>query len=78
MFLEGRPIAEGTGHREGRRLLAQMYRQHVGGELPPIALEERGKPYFTQGPWHFSISHTDRHVFCALSKSRVGDRKSVV
>ena len=72
MFLEARPIQPGTGHQEGRRLLAQMYGKYVGGSVPEIALTERGKPYFLGSSWHFSISHTKRHVFCALSKTNIG------
>ena len=40
--------------------------------MPPILVEERGKPYFADSPWHFSISHSKRHVFCALSHKPVG------
>ena len=72
MYLEGRQISEGNGHREGRRLLEKMYRQYAGGPMPPILVEERGKPYFADSPWHFSISHSKRHVFCALSHKPVG------
>ena len=61
-----------TGHEEGRKLLRQLWQTHVGGEMPEIALEERGKPYFVDSPWHFSISHTKRRVFCALSPVPIG------
>jgi len=60
------------GHREGRKLLAAMYREVTGEEMPPIATEKWGKPYFTEGTWHFSVSHTKRHVFCALAQQPVG------
>ena len=72
MYLEGRQISEGNGHREGRRLLEKMYRQYAGGPMPPILVEERGKPYFADSPWYLSISHSKRHVFCALSHKPVG------
>ena len=72
MFLEGRKIGQETGHAAGRQLLAEMYRQYVGGKMPEIALTERGKPYFLDSPWHFSISHSKGHVFCALSKKNIG------
>ena len=61
-----------TGHEGGRKLLRQLWQTHVGGEMPEIALEERGKPYFVDSPWHFSISHTKRRVFCALSPVPIG------
>ena len=72
MFLECEPIGEETGHRAGRALLARMYEAYVGGPMPAIAVTERGKPYWTGSPWHFSISHTQRHVFCALSRKPIG------
>ena len=65
--LEGR-----SGHDLGRALLAQLYETHVGGTLPPIRVEPKGKPYFADSPWHFSISHTKRHVFCVLADRPVG------
>lgn len=72
MFLEGREIAETTGHEAGRALLREMYLRYVGGPVPDITVTERGKPYFVDSPWKFSISHTPRHVFCALSKNNIG------
>lgn len=71
MVFAGKEISPGTEHTEGRRLLTELYRQHYGADLPPIFITDRGKPYFAQGP-HFSITHTDRHVFCALSDRPVG------
>ena len=61
-----------SGHDAGRALLRQLYREETGEELPAIVTAERGKPFFADGPWHFSISHTPRHAFCALSDSPVG------
>ena len=61
-----------TGHDAGRQLLAQLYRQETGEDLPPILNTPRGKPYFEDSPWHFSISHTPKHAFCALSKHNLG------
>ena len=72
MVIRGEQIAPGTGHEEGRKLLSQMYARYAKEPMPEIILEERGKPCFAQGDWHFSISHTDRHVFCALSQRRIG------
>lgn len=61
-----------TGHEAGRALLAELYRAETGQALPPIGVTDRGKPYFAGSVWHFSISHTKRHAFCALSKCPVG------
>ena len=60
------------GHEDGRKLLRQLFETHVGGEMPPISIGERGKPYFADHPIHFSITHTPSHVFCALSHCPIG------
>ncbi len=65
-------LQPGQGHTAGRRLLAQMYREITGKPLPEIAIAPGGKPYFPDGSLHFSISHTKRHVFCAVSDRPVG------
>lgn len=61
-----------TGHEAGRELLEKMYRELLQEPMPPIAVTERGKPYFTEGDLYFSISHTPRRVFCALAENPVG------
>ena len=61
-----------TGHEAGRALLASLYRRETGMELPEIRLTDRGKPYFPDSGWHFSISHTKGHAFCALSTHNIG------
>ncbi len=71
MLLKGKRIEPGTGHEEGRTLLAELYRQYAGADMPPVLVAERGKPYFENGP-HFSITHTRHHVFCALSEKPIG------
>lgn len=60
-----------TGHDAGRQLLARLYREETGEDLPEILTTDRGKPYFPDSPWHFSISHTPRHAFCVLSRNNV-------
>lgn len=72
MLLAHENIAPGQGHAAGRALLARLYLQHTGKPMPPIAVTELGKPYFTEGSLHFSITHTPNHVFCALSDRPVG------
>ena len=72
MFLEWEPIGDCTGHQTGRALLGRMYEKYVGGSQPAIAVTERGKPYWPDSIWHFSISHTPRHAFCALSPAPIG------
>lgn len=61
-----------TGHEAGRQLLRQMYEEVTGQALPALSVTERGKPYIPHSPWHFSISHTKDHVFCALARCPVG------
>ncbi len=61
-----------TGHGAGRILLRELWDAHIGGKMPEIAIADRGKPYLVDSPWHFSISHTKKRVFCALSEVPVG------
>ena len=61
-----------TGHEAGRQLLAELYREETGKDLPEICTTDRGKPYFPDSSWHFSISHTPKHAFCVLSENHVG------
>ena len=72
MKIAGESLNGRSGHEAGRELLARLYREETGEALPEIAVADRGKPYFVGSPWHFSISHTKQHVFCALSDRPVG------
>jgi phosphopantetheinyl transferase len=72
MFYSCMELENLTGHEAGRLLLLQLWQTHAGGELPRIAVTDRGKPFFPDSPWHFSISHTPRHAFCVLSRCPVG------
>ena len=72
MFLLGQALNGRDGHEVGRALLAQLYRDATGEKLPPIEVTDRGKPYFSDGNWHFSISHTEHFAFCALSRNNIG------
>lgn len=65
--LEGEPQ-----HEAGLRLLRVLYRAETGEDIPEIARTATGKPYFVDAPWHFSISHTKNHAFCALSRENLG------
>ena len=65
--LEGR-----SGHRAGRWLLSVLYHEETGKPLPEICFTDRGKPYFKDSPYHFSITHTKKHAFCVLSTRNVG------
>lgn len=72
LALEARAIAPGEGHAAGRALLKAMAEAYTGKPMPEIAVTDRGKPYFVEGGLHFSISHTKKHVFCALSNRPIG------
>ena len=61
-----------SSHEVGRMLLSQLYDAHVGEPMPQILTESKGKPYFADSGWHFSISHTKRHAFCVLADVPVG------
>ena len=67
MFLLWEALDGRSGHEVGRELLAKLYLQATGENLPPIAVTPRGKPYFPGGGWHFSISHTENFAFCVLT-----------
>lgn len=72
LMLDFRVIAPGEGHAAGRALLREMTETYTGKPMPSICVSAHGKPYFETGDLHFSISHTKRRVFCALSDSPVG------
>lgn len=61
-----------SGHQVGRELLAELYFQKTGQNLPPIRVAPRGKPYFENSGLHFSISHTKGHAFCVLAERPIG------
>ena len=67
MKMRWRRLDGRDGHTVGRELLRELV-----GELPPIRVTERGKPYFETGGPHFSISHCENHVFCVVSSRNVG------
>ena len=61
-----------SGYQAGRELLKQLYTEHFGGEMPEVLIADRGKPYFSTGNVHFSVSHTKAHAFCVLADREVG------
>ncbi len=72
MHILGEALLGRSGHEAGRQLLERLYFQVTGEALPEIAIAPGGKPCFVGSPWHFSISHTPRHVFVALHTAPVG------
>lgn len=65
-------LEQESGHQAGRRLLAALWQRCSREPMPELAVSPRGKPYFPNSHWHFSISHTHRHAFCILSTQPVG------
>lgn len=72
ILLAGEPLNGRSRHEAGRQLLKRLYREYTGRDCPEIRVTDRGKPYFLGDAVHFSISHTSRHVFCALSGTPIG------
>lgn len=71
MRLASCPLDGLTGHEAGRALLARLYREETGEALTTIVKSERGKPFFADSPWYFSISHTQKHAFCVLDRENI-------
>ena len=72
IYLASAELDGRSGHGVGRGLLSQLFDAHVGGQMPQILHGPKGKPYFAEGDWHFSISHTKRRAFCVLADVPVG------
>lgn len=72
MIFGSMELAGRSGHETGRLLLNNLWQEYMAGEMPEIAVTDRGKPYFADSPWHFSISHTKRRAFCVLHDAPVG------
>ena len=63
---------DGDGHKTAYALLQTLWQEETGRPLPEIARTELGRPYFAGEEIYFSITHTKKHAFCALSDSPVG------
>lgn len=62
-----------SGSRDVRSLLRYAIREMYGIPLPAIDKTEAGKPLFPDRPEiHFSLSHSKRHVMCAVGDAPVG------
>ncbi len=72
VHIQGRPLNGHSGHEAGMALLQALFLQVTGREMPPIVVSPGGKPDFENAAWHFSITHTRTHVFCALAQCPVG------
>lgn len=70
--LEGQKTEGKDGHTVAYALLEKLWTEETGRPVPPIARTDRGKPYFPGEALHFSVTHTKKYVFCALSDRPVG------
>ena len=64
---------EMAGSPAAYRLLEHMISSEYGIALPEIHKTANGKPFFPSRPdIHFSISHSNTHVLCAVDRAPVG------
>ena len=55
------------------RLVTQLAKNHIDGDVPEILRQKRGKPYFAgNGNVHFSVSHSGALVAVAFGESPLG------
>lgn len=72
MTVHSCPLSGRTGHEAAWKLLEETFAKETGKSLPEVRRSQRGKPFFVDSPWHFSLTHTPRHAFCVLAKAPVG------
>ncbi len=69
-------FAAPCGRSESRKLAHALLREaHTllcGGPMPALSRTELGKPFFPDGRFHFSLSHTRTLAACAVSDLPVG------
>ena len=73
MWLFG-AAGSGNSRETARRLLRYAVEEAWDiRELPRIAVEQRGKPWFPDHPdCHFNLSHSGSYVFCGLADVPIG------
>ena len=60
-------------NRTTEALVTELAQNHIGGAVPEILRQERGKPYFAgNGNIHFSVSHSGEYVAVAFAETPVG------
>ena len=59
-------------HELGRELLRSLLEIHFGITDYEIKIGEHGKPYLANLPYHFSISHSNGLVACAVADTQIG------
>lgn len=75
---EGRALCRGRSRAPGSAFAYSLLKYALevwkgATELPAVAADSRGKPYFPEQPdWQFSLSHTRGFVLAAVSEKPVG------
>ncbi len=72
VYLAAAPVTSSSASKTAHSLLNRLYEKIEGTPAPALRKEPGGKPYFTSGPWHCSITHTKTMAFCALSPCPIG------
>lgn len=62
----------GQGSETARQVLKAVFSHVTGLSLPPLVKAAGGKPELPGSPWHCSITHTNKMVFCVLADQPVG------
>ena len=60
-----------TAERRTQSAVAGLLLRHFFGDTT-IVYGEHGKPYLADGSRHFSLSHSERYVVCAVSDGEIG------
>ena len=72
LYLAGGPLCGRDPHRAVREDLSRVYEAVTGGKMPPLVQDAGGKPRFSEGGLHCSLTHTRWAAFCALSDRPLG------
>lgn len=72
LYLAGGPLDGRNPHEAVRQELAELYKAVTGEKMPALIRAPGGKPRFSAGPLHCSLTHTRRAAFCALSDRPLG------
>ena len=72
IYLAGGALHGRDPHEAVRQELAALYLAVTGEEMPPLVRAPGGKPQFSAGPLHCSLTHTRQAAFCALSDRPIG------
>lgn len=66
------PCTKGEARERAHALLERAHARLCGGPMPELARSERGKPYFPDRRFEFSLTHTRTIAALAVSDKPVG------